>query len=278
MMMIARDRLAQYRLPTLSAEEEHELFTQYAATKDLKIREKIIRHNIGMLYAIAAEFHPTPDMPNEGMLGLLQAIERFDPNRGFKFFTFARWWVSSFMHEHIMRTKRIVSLTVSRSHKKIFYNINKMKAQLESEGITPTSEAIAERLSVKASDVADMEQHLRREYSTEDVIGGSSGSSGKSTSIGDMLVSDDPTPEEAYESATDTQRLSQVICSFRASLSPRSATIFDECLLQEGTYQATATNLGISRERVRQLANGIITNFRAYCLSRGVDGSMISGK
>lgn len=276
--MIASDRLSQYRLPALSAEEEYQLFTQYAATKDQKIREKIIRHNIGMLYSIAAEFQPAPDMANEGLLGLLQAIERFDPNRGFKFFSYARWWVSSFMHEHILRTKRIVSLSVSRSHKKIFYNISKMKAQLESEGISPTSEAIAERLSVRTSDVVDMQHHLRREYSTEDVIGGGQGSQNKSTSVGDMLVSDEPTPEEAYESASDTQRLSQVICSFRASLSPRSAKIFDECLLAEGSYQATGTNLGISRERVRQLANGIIANFRAYCLARGVDGSMISGK
>jgi RNA polymerase sigma-32 factor len=141
------------RYKLLTAQEEQDLTRQYVETQDVRTAAKLVTANLRLVVKLAYEYRRAykniMDLIQEGNIGLMQAVKRYDPYRGVKLSSYAAWWIRAYMLRFILNNWRLVKLGTTQAQRKLFFNLNKEKAKLAALGIDPSADLIAERLGVE---------------------------------------------------------------------------------------------------------------------------------
>lgn len=152
------------RYPYLTKEEELALFREYQTKDSRDAAVKLILANLRVSVAIASEYLHTGadhmDLIQEGNVGLMQAIKKFDPAKNVRFHAYAAWWVRAYILRYLLNTYRLVKVGTTQDQRKLFYNLRKEKARLEREGFSPDAKLLADRLNVSERDVVEMDQRM----------------------------------------------------------------------------------------------------------------------
>jgi RNA polymerase sigma-32 factor len=255
----------QYQL--LSRDEERELVMQYKETGDPEAANKLITSNLRLVVKIALDFHQSwsknfMDLVQEGNLGLLQAVNRFDPDRGTKFSYYAAFWIKAYIMKYLLDNWRLVKIGTTQNQRKLFYGLQKEKQELLRKGVRPEPLLLAEQLGVKEAEVIEMSQRLQNpEISTD-------AASNDQTDHPFVLHLSDPgrSVDEQLSHKQLKRTLSEKVEVFRQTLSGREADIFDSRIMTEEpvTLQKIGERYNISRERVRQIQAGMIRNITTW--------------
>jgi RNA polymerase sigma-32 factor len=257
------------RHPLLTPEEEHALAVRYAETGDVDAAAKLVSSNLRLVVKIAYEYRRAyrniMDLIQEGNIGLMQAVKRYDPYRGVKLSSYAAWWIRAYILRFVLNNWRLVKLGTTQAQRKLFFNLNKEKARLTQMGIEPTPLEIAQRLNVEESEVIEMDRRLAsREASLDAPVGDSDG---RAISRVEMMRASSVAPDIALAEGELNAMLKEKIAMFRDTLTnPKDIAIFDERLVAEEplTLQDLGERFGISRERVRQLEARLMSKLREF--------------
>ena len=195
-------------------------------------------------------------------MGLMEAVKTFDPYRGIRFPSYAVWWIRAYIIRYIVNDWRMVKIGTTQAQRKLFFNLQKEKEQLEAEGFTPGPKLLAQRLNVKEGEIVEMEQRLaNRDLSTDAPIG-----DGEEATLLHFLADKKETPEEGFGNAEYRQVLSEKIEQFAKGLKDKELVIFRERLLNDEplTLREIGEKYGISRERVRQIEERVKKKLKDY--------------
>jgi RNA polymerase sigma-32 factor len=255
------------RYPLLSREEEQRLAIRYRDKQDLDAAYRLITSNLRLVVKIALSFQRhwmrnLMDLIQEGNIGLMQAVQKFDPYRGYKLSYYASFWIKAYIIKFIMDNWKLVKIGTTQAQRKLFFNLRKEKERLLSLGFEPGPKLLAERLDVKESEVIEMDQRLGSwEVSLDAPIKEDSDANQQS------FIPAEQTPVD--EQLADFERkeiLREKLAEFRTTLPEKERFIFDRRLLADRplTLQEIGDRYGISRERVRQIETRITSKIKAY--------------
>jgi RNA polymerase sigma-32 factor len=259
----------------ISREEEHDLAVRWAEGHDKEAGRQLVLSNLRLVVKIAMEYRRawtnTLDLIQEGNLGLLEAVERFDPYKGTKLSSYAVYWIRAYVLKYLIDNIRMVRLGRTRASRKLFLRLNKEKRALEAQGFKPEPKLIAERLDVTEQDVIEMEQRLGGgELSLEaPVRGGDDGSA----SYGDFIATPDAPTESALADEDLRRTFLGYVRTFSADLGERDQRIMEARILADppATLQELGDEMGVTRERVRQLEKKLVDRLRSYLQEHVVD-------
>lgn len=254
------------RYPFLTKEEELRLFEEYHATGSREAAVKLILSNLRVSVAIASEYQHTGvdqmDLIQEGNVGLLHAIKKFDPSRNVRFYAYAAWWARAYILRYLLNNYRLVKIGTTQDQRKLFYNLRKEKANLERQGFAPDTKLLADRLNVSERDVIEMDQRLGSwELSLDQPF---------SADTDGTLLDVIPAPVQAAdEQLADTELKTlfrQKLAEFAKTLTEREEDILRNRILSETplTLDDLGAKYGITKERTRQLEARIIKRLRTY--------------
>ena len=254
------------RHPYLSKEEELRLFEEYRTHGSRDAAVKLIMANLRVSVAIAAEYLHTGadhmDLIQEGNVGLMQAIKKFDPSKNVRFHAYAAWWSRAYILRYLLNTYRLVKIGTTQDQRKLFYNLKKEKSKLEREGFSPDTKLLADRLHVRERDVIEMGQRLGNwELSLDQPIG-----ENQDGSLMDILPSQQvPADEQLAQEQLQTLFRAK-LAEFVKTLDERDEDILRNRLLSETplTLDDLGAKYGITKERTRQLEARIIKRLRDH--------------
>lgn len=247
------------RYPVLSREEEPQVARLVYEDQDIGAFEKLTVSNLRLVVKIAMTYSNTYlnvlDLIQEGNVGLLHAVKKYNPYKGTKFSTYAAFWIRAYMLKYIMDSWSLVKVGTTQSQRKLFYRLNKEKRELNRLGLYPDTKVLANNLQVKEGDILDMETRL----SCNDVYLEDPVSDDGSDTLMDRLSTDEDAEEIAIEKET-LDILARKVKEFKTTLSEREACVLDYRLMAEQpkTLAEIGTEFRISRERVRQIERKII--------------------
>lgn len=254
-------------VPMLSEDEERELATRFREENDLDAARQLVLSHLRFVVHIARGYLgyglQFADLIQEGNIGLMKAVKRFDPEVGVRLVSFAVHWIRAEIHEFVLRNWRIVKIATTKAQRKLFFNLRKAKQRLgwfSREEV----EAVAEDLGVPAEQVLEMEQRLAGQDMQFDAPVGADSEEGETFTPAAYLPDPDADPAVAVENADweadNGNRLHQAL----AALDPRSRDILQRRWLSENksTLQELADEYGVSAERIRQLENNAIKKLR----------------
>jgi RNA polymerase sigma-32 factor len=251
----------------LTREEERELAIRVREKKDQKAAYRLVTSNLRLVVKIAMDFHRywtrnLMDLIQEGNVGLLQAVRKFDPYRGIKFSYYASFWIKAYMLKFIMENWKLVKIGTTQTQRKLFFNLAKERDKLMAEGFLPETRLLAERLDVREEDVEEMTQRLGGgEVSLHAPIS----SDGKEEFSSFIPASNQDVDEQLSEMQSRALLLDK-LKDYRGRLSEKELDIFDNRIMTENpmTLQELGDKYSISRERVRQIQEKIIKNIKKW--------------
>lgn len=257
--------IKRYRL--LTREEEMELAIRVKEKRDQKAAYKLVTSNLRLVVKIAMDFHRywtknLLDLIQEGNVGLLQAVGKFDPYRGIKFSYYASFWIKAYMLKFIMDNWKLVKIGTTQSQRKLFFNLAKERDKLISQGFDPEPRLLAQRLDVKEEEVVEMSQRLGGwEVSLSSPVGEDS-----REAFGAFLPDPGRDIDEQLSESESRKILVEKLQEFRRTLKGKEAEIFDNRIMSEKplTLQELGDKYSISRERVRQIQEKIIRNIKKW--------------
>jgi RNA polymerase sigma-32 factor len=254
------------RIPMLTPEREHELGVRLKERDDLQAASELVLSHLRLVVSIARNYLgyglPHADLIQEGNIGLMKAVKRFDPYRGVRLVSFAVHWIKAEIHEYILRNWRMVKIATTKPQRKLFFNLRSMKPNFGALSPRELAE-VARQLNVKESDVAEMEQRLSgQEVSLEP--------NGDDTDdwVSPIAYLPDNSGEPSLQLEA-TQRAiagSEGLRNALAGLDDRSRRIIEARWLNEGdekTLHQLAAEFGISAERIRQIESKAMQKMKA---------------
>nr|MBF0221909.1 RNA polymerase factor sigma-32 [Desulfobulbaceae bacterium] len=249
----------------LSTEETEALALRVYNYDDDYAGSQLVIANLRLVVKVVMDFQKYwmnnfLDLIQEGNVGLTKAVKKFDPHRGVKFSSYAAYWIRAYILKSIMDNWRLVRIGTTQAQRKLFYRLNKEKKLLESQGISPDSALLAERLDVKEKEIVEMERRLDNyDLSLESPVGPNSELDQKS-----FLPSESPGVEEIVADSEFIEWLHKEIGILEKTLSLREQVILAERLLshEPRTLNDIAEQFGISRERVRQVEIGLLEKIK----------------
>lgn len=254
------------RYPYLSKEEELQLFQEYQTHGSREAAVKLIMANLRVSVSIAAEYLHTGadhmDLIQEGNVGLMQAIKKFDSSKNVRFYAYAAWWSRAYILRYLLHTFRLVKVGTTQDQRKLFYNLKKEKAKLERDGFAPDTKLLADRLNVRERDVIEMDQRLGNwELSLDQPIG-----EDQDGTLLDVLPShQEPADEQLADHQLKTLFRAK-LAEFIKTLEERDEDILRNRILSDHplTLDDLGDKYGITKERTRQLEARIIKRLRDY--------------
>ena len=252
--------LAQIKkFPMLSAEEEYMLAKSWRDRGDLKSAQKLITSHLRLVAKIAMGYRgyglPVSEMVSEGNIGLMQAVKKFEPEKGFRLTTYAIWWIKASIQEYILRSWSLVKMGTTTAQKKLFFNLKKIKNQLSPNNTgdlnTEHVEEISKRLNVKKEEVVSMNRRmLGKEKSLNDPIKDESGTEWQNWIVDDKA---DQELKLSYKQEFDQRK--KLMDDSMNILNPREKDILTARRLSENiaTLEDLSKKYNISRERIRQI-------------------------
>jgi len=254
------------RYPYLSKEEELRLFQEYQTQGSREAAVKLIMANLRVSVAIASEYLHTGadhmDLIQEGNVGLMHAIKKFDPAKNVRFYAYAAWWSRAYILRYLLNTYRLVKVGTTQDQRKLFYNLKKEKAKLEREGFAPDTKLLADRLHVRERDVIEMDQRLGNwELSLDQPIG-----ENQDGSLFDILPSQQKPADEQLADHQLRLLFRAKLTEFIKTLDERDEDILRNRILSDNplTLDDLGDKYGITKERTRQLEARIIKRLRDF--------------
>lgn len=272
--MAKADPLAAYmyevtKHPLLTREAELELARRYRDTGDVKAAYKLVASNLRLVVKLAHEYHRNPlsllDLVQEGNIGLMQAVKKFDPERGVKLSSYAAWWIRAYILRYIMDNWKMVKLGTTEAQRKLFFKLRQEQDRLAAQGVEVTPKLLAERLNVTEQDVVEMDQRLGHdELSIDAPVPGSDDE--KATRADRLLPASAPAADESLGNAELRAIFREKLATFAEGLSEKERYIFEKRLTSDEpmTLQDIGAHYGVSRERARQIEAGLIDRMRKY--------------
>ena len=247
------------KFPMLKLEEEYTLAKSWQEKKDIDAAHKLVTSHLRLVAKIALKYRgyglPIPDLISEGNIGLMQAVKRFDPDRGFRLATYAMWWIKAAIQEYILHSWSLVKIGTTAAQKKLFFNLRKIKNELKlihDGGLKPDEvKKISEQLNVEEREVIDMNNRMAgHDHSLNAPLKDDSSSEWQ-----DWLVDAGSSQEELLEESQEYNFRKTILINALSILNERERFIFEARRLNEkqSTLDELSRKFEISRERVRQI-------------------------
>ena len=257
-----------HKIPVLTLEEEQELAHRYAETEDLDAARLMVMAHLRFVVHVAKGYSgyglPLGDLIQEGNIGLMKAVKRFDPDYGVRLVSFAVHWIRAEMHEFILRNWRIVKVATTKAQRKLFFNLRKSKKRLGWLNMEEVN-TVAENLGVKPEVVLEMESRLSGQDIGFDLSADSDDDDRPYVSPSAYLVSKSEGPEAELEISDMQNHQHNLLYQGLGELDERSQDIIRSRWLSDdkATLQTLADRYGVSAERIRQLEVNAMNKIRA---------------
>src|SRR5712671_1704077 len=260
------------RHPLLTREEEHELAVKFRETQDPRIAYRLVTANLRLVVKIAHEYRRAAfsllDLIQEGNVGLMQAVQKYDPFRGVKLSSYAAWWIRAYILRYLMDNWRMVKLGTTQAQRKLFFNLRKEQDRLMAQGFEPAPKLLADRLDVTEQDVREMDQRLANdEFSLDTPVAGVDDAR---QTYGDRIVETARPAEEQLADEELRRIFKEKLAEFGKTLTdPKDRFLFEHRLsLPDGeepmTLQEVGNRFGFTRERARQLEARLTDRLRDH--------------
>ncbi|HXR57792.1 MAG TPA: RNA polymerase sigma factor RpoH [Burkholderiales bacterium] len=261
------------RVPMLSAERERELALRYRGANDLEAARELVMSHLRLVVSVARGYLgyglPHADLIQEGNIGLMKAVKRFDPDRGARLVSFALHWIRAEIHEYVLRNWRLVKVATTKAQRKLFFNLRSMKKDLAPLSSAETGR-VAEELNVRPEEVTEMETRLSgREVAFE---ADESDDERAYAPVHYLAADPEAEPSRVLEAAEEAERDSDGLKNALATLDPRSRRIVEARWLNEketATLHELAAEFKVSAERIRQLEAKALAKMRGLMEGRG---------
>jgi RNA polymerase sigma-32 factor len=262
-----RRYLAEIRkYPVMTRDEERELARRYRESGDREALFRLVTGNLMLVVRIALSFRRAArnllDLVQEGNLGLLAAIDRFDPEVGVRLPTYAAWWVRAYIVKFLLDNVRLVRVGTTNARRKLLRNLRQEKAKLEAQGFDVGPRMLAEHFGVAEEDVKDVEKALHaKDVSFDAPVGDQD-----ERTRGDVFAAPGPTVEEEVARRELQQKVQSAIARFRKGLGDRERMILDDRLLSDDpvTLQVIGERFGTTREAVRQAESRLMDRLKSF--------------
>jgi RNA polymerase sigma-32 factor len=263
------------RHPVLSREEEHALAVRYAETGDVSAAYKLVASNLRLVVKIAHEYRRTAfqllDLVQEGNLGLMQAVKKYDPWKGVKLSSYAAWWIRAYIIRFLMENWRMVKLGTTQAQRKLFFNLAKEREKLLARGIDPTPRLLAKNLQVEEKDVVEMAARMASDdLSLDAPLSGAGDDESRQTRLDRLPSSDEAPPDERLGDEELRRIFRDKLERFAAGLTDeKERFIFEHRLLPaDGATPLTLQEVGdrfkLTRERARQIEAKLTGRLREW--------------
>jgi RNA polymerase sigma-32 factor len=247
------------QFPMLQPEEEFMLAKRWREHGDRKAAHKLVTSHLRLVAKIAMGYRgyglPIGEVISEGNVGLMQAVKRFDPDKGFRLATYAMWWIRASIQEYILRSWSLVKMGTTAAQKKLFFNLRRAKSQLQAldDGdLRPDQvQTIARKFGVSEADVVSMNRRLGGDASLNAPVRADT----EAGEWQDWLADDQPTQEDTLGEAQELGQRKNYLSNALASLNDRERRIFEARRLADrpATLEDLSSEFGVSRERIRQI-------------------------
>lgn len=261
------------RYPMLTPEEEDHFARHYQKFQDKESAQRLVLANLRLVVKIAMEyrsaFHNMLDLIQEGNIGLMRAVEKYDVEKSVRFSSYAAWWVRAYILKFIIDNYRLVKVGTTQAQKKLFFNLVKEKEKIEKLGFTPTPKLLSERLNVKEDEVREMEVRMgSREVELDAPRANYEGAKNL-----DFIPAGSENIQESLEQGELQDILLKNIEEFTQVLKTKEKQIFTERLFAEvpRTLQEIADEYDITRERIRQIEARVVDKMRTFFKDKGLD-------
>ncbi|MBF0333737.1 MAG: RNA polymerase sigma factor RpoH [Alphaproteobacteria bacterium] len=268
------------KFPMLAADEERALSARWRDHRDQEAVRRLVGSHLRLVMKIARGFSgyglPLEDLVAEGNLGLMQAVEKFDPGRGFRLATYAIWWIRATIQEYVLHNWSLVKMGTTAAQKKLFFNLRTLKGRMRelAEGdLSPaTVKVIAIELGVSEVDVIDMNRRLKGDRSLNIPIGEEG-----DAELQDLLADEAPNQETILAEAEQRHQRQLLLNQALDRLSDRERHILTERRLKEDppTLEELSVHYGVSRERVRQIEERALQKLEKAVRGLAADQSMV---
>ena len=270
------------KFPILSAEEEYMLAKNWRDRGDLKSAQKLITSHLRLVAKIAMGYRgyglPVSEMVSEGNIGLMQAVKKFEPEKGFRLATYAMWWIKASIQEYIVRSWSLVKMGTTAAQKKLFFNLKKIKNQLSAHNAgdlkTEHVNEISKRLNVKKEEVVSMNRRLLgKEKSLNVPIKDEDG-----TEWQDWIVDDKKDQELKLSYEQEFIKKKKLMDSSMSILNPREKEILTARRLSEDnvTLEELSKRYKVSRERIRQIETKAFEKLQKAMLSAAKSNNLLT--
>ena len=260
------------RVPMLSAERERELALRFRRDNDLEAARELVLSHLRLVVSVARGYLgyglPHADLVQEGNIGLMKAVKRFDPERGVRLVSFAIHWIKAEIHEYILRNWRLVRVATTKAQRKLFFNLRSMK-----QGLAPLAAKdlgrVARELNVRPEDVAEMETRLS---GREVAFDGADDDEEGYAPVHYLAADADEEPSRVLEAAQQERGRAEGLQSALAALDPRSRRIVEARWLKEkdaATLHDLAREFKVSAERIRQIEEKALAKMRKLIAAQG---------
>ena len=244
------------QFPLLTQEEEFKLAVRYRKHNDIEAAQKLITSNLRFVVKVAFEYKSYGvkllDLIQEGNIGLMMAVKKFNPYKGYRFISYAIWWIRAYIQNFIIKTWSLVKIGTTQAQKKLFYKIGKVRKALESDGENEKKyELLAHDLDVAKEDIIEMEQRMAaRDLSLDAPF-----DEGQELTHLDLLKEDSPNQEEAFAQEEEKKIREREVQNAMKRLNEKEVYVIKNRIMAEEplTLQEIGDHLKLSRERVRQI-------------------------
>ena len=248
----------------LTPEKEFELAVKYSETGDVGAAQELVVSHLPFVVKVAFQYRhymiPVQDLIQEGTIGLMKAVKRFDPHRGFRLVSFAVWWIKAYIKNFILKSWNLVKLGTTQAQRKLFFRIGDIGEHLDEASRKARIDDLAKELKVKPDDVIEVEARIKaREWSLNEVVGDD-----KDVTAMDLLPDHSPGSEDLLIERESAAQLSTATDQALKKLDPRERFIVTKRYMDDSpwTLQRLGEHFGTSRERVRQLEKRALKKLR----------------
>lgn len=258
------------KFPILTAEQEYEFGMKYKNTGDKEAAKILLQSHLRLVVKIASKFKnyglPVFDLVSEGNLGLIQAVKKFDPQKGFRFSTYAMWWIRAYIQEYILRSWSLVKIGTTIAQKKLFFNLHKIRKKIadisNSNRLAPEHiNQISKELNVSTQEVIDMDSRLQQsDSSLNEIVGDNE----DGVEFGETLAAIQESQEEIAINNQEKLRQYEMFKAALNSLNEREKDILVKRQMLENalTLEELSQIYKISRERIRQIEASAIEKIK----------------
>ena len=244
------------QFPLLNQEEEFKLAVRYRKDNDIEAAHKLITSNLRFVVKVAFEYKSYGvkllDLIQEGNIGLMMAVKKFNPYKGYRFISYAIWWIRAYIQNFIIKTWSLVKIGTTQAQKKLFYKIGKVRKALESDGENEKKyELLAHDLDVKKEDIMEMEQRM----SSRDLSLDAPFDESQELTHLELLKEESPNQEEAFAQEEEKKIREHEVQNAMKRLNEKEVYVIKSRIMAEEplTLQQIGDHLKLSRERVRQI-------------------------
>ncbi len=248
----------------LSQKKEFELAVRYSETGDVEAAQELVVSHLPFVVKVAFQYRhyqiPVQDLIQEGTIGLMKAVKRFDPHRGYRLVSFAVWWIKAYIKNFILRSWNLVKLGTTQAQRKLFFRIGDIGEHLDDASRQTRINDLAKELKVKPDDVIEVEARIKaREWSLNEVVGDD-----KDVTAMDLLPDHAPGSEDLLIERESAAQLTTATDQALKKLDPRERFIVTKRYMEDSpwTLQKLGEHFGTSRERVRQLEKRALNKLR----------------